>query len=171
MTLDWGWPQAIVLLVALQRLVELAIANRNTRRLLEKGGREVGAKHYPFIVALHATWLLALFLLTPGDTTIDLGLLGAFVLLQLARIWVMASLGAFWTTRIVTLPDTPLVRRGPYRFLRHPNYIIVALEIPLLPLAFGNIFLAIFFFIINVLLIGIRVKTEDQALAPRRSMG
>ena len=171
MTLDWGWPQAIVLLVALQRLVELGIANRNTRRLLEKGGREVGAKHYPFLVALHATWLSALFVLTPSDITIDLGLLGAFVLLQLARIWVLASLGAYWTTRIVTLPNTPLVRRGPYRFLRHPNYIIVALEIPLLPLAFGNIFLAIFFFLINILLIGIRVRSEEKALAPHRSMG
>lgn len=171
MTLDWGWPQAIVLLVALQRLVELVIANRNTRRLLEMGGREVGAKHYPLIVALHATWLSALFLLTPGDATIDLGLLGAFVLLQLARIWVMASLGAFWTTRIVTLPNTPLVARGPYRYLRHPNYIVVALEIPLLPLAFGKPFLAIMFFIINILLIFIRVRTEDEALAPRRSIG
>ena len=170
MTLDWGWPQAIVLLVALQRLIELAIAHRNTQRLLAMGGQEVGAKHYPFMVALHATWLSALFILTPGGTIIDLGLLGAFALLQIGRIWVMVSLGPFWTTRIVTLPDTPLVRRGPYRLFRHPNYVIVALEIPLLPLAFGNWLIAGLFFIINILLIIVRVQAEDSALAPRRCL-
>ena len=170
MTLDWGWPQAIVLLVAAQRIVELAIANRNTRRLLAMGAHEVGAKHYPFIVALHATWLAALFILTPGGTMIDLSLLGAFALLQVGRVWVMASLGSFWTTRIITLPDAPLVRRGPYRLLRHPNYVIVALEIPLLPLALDNWAIAIFFTIINILLLVIRMQSEDAALAPRRCL-
>ncbi len=170
MTPDWGWPQAIVLLVAAQRLVELTIADRNTRRLLARGGREIGAKHYPFIVALHATWLAALFISTPGGTKMDLSLLGAFALLQVGRVWVIASLGSFWTTRIVTLPDTPLVRRGPYRLLRHPNYVIVALEIPLLPLAFGNWQLSILFCLINTLLLIVRIQSEDAALASRRGL-
>src|SRR5439155_10954210 len=114
----------ILALVTLQRAGELWLSNRNTRRLLAQGAHEVGAAHYPFIVAVHALWLAALWWLAPGRP-IDGFWLAMFVLIELARIWVLASLGSRWTTRIIVLPEAPLVRRGPYRFVDHPNYLVV----------------------------------------------
>ena len=164
-----GWPQIIVLLVAAQRLAELVVAQRNTRRLLAEGAREEGAAHYPLFVLLHAVWLAALFALTPADAPVDPWLLGLFVLLQAGRVWVIASLGRYWTTRVVTLPGAPLVRRGPYRWVRHPNYVVVAGELAVLPLAFGEVWLAVLFSLLNVPLTLHRIRVEEGALAPRLS--
>jgi methyltransferase len=163
-----GLAQWLVLAVAAQRLVELAIARRNTARLLDAGGVEASRGHYPFIVILHGAWLIAVFALTPYEAPANIWLIGCFLLLQAGRIWVIASLGKFWTTRIITLPDTPLVRRGPYRWLRHPNYLIVALEIALLPLAFGEWSIAMVFSIGNAALMYFRIPAENRVLAPRR---
>lgn len=163
-----GIPQFVVLLVALQRVAEVAYAKRNTRCLIAEGGREHGARHYPVILALHAAWLGALFVAVPGDSPVLWPLLGLYLLLQVARVWTIASLGRFWTTRVITLPDTPLVRRGPYRVLRHPNYAIVALEIPALPLAFGAWELALGFGAANLLVLAYRVRVEDAVLSARR---
>jgi methyltransferase len=163
-----GWPQLVVLLVALQRLIELLIAQRNTTRLLAQGGREIGAAHYPLFILLHGGWLVALFALTPADAPISWPLLTLFVLLQLGRVWVVVSLGRYWTTRIVTLPAAPLVKRGPYRFLRHPNYLIVIGEIAVLPLTFGQWQLAAVFSVLNLALLAWRIRIEDAALSPRR---
>src|SRR5262245_44320569 len=127
---------AVLLLVTLQRLAELALARRNTRRLLGKGGIEIAPGHYPAIVALHAAWLSGLWLLAPPKAP-NLALLAVFGALQIGRTWVLAALGARWTTRIIVMPGAPLVRSGPYRLLDHPNYLIVAGEILVLPLAFG----------------------------------
>ena len=158
------WPHVAVLaFVTLQRLVELPIARANTRRLLAAGGHEVGAGHYPWIVALHAGWLASLWWLAPGRP-IDLLLLGLFGLVELARIWVLQSLGPRWTTRIIVVPGEKLVARGPYRFLRHPNYVVVAAEIALLPLVFGLWQLAIAFSILNALLMVVRIRAENGAL-------
>ena len=154
-------------LVVLQRLAELALAARNTRRLLAKGAVEVGRGHYPLIVALHAGWLAALALLVPADAPPLWPLLGLFLLLQAARIWVIASLGPYWTTRIITLPGAPLVRRGPYRWLRHPNYLVVVLEIAVLPLAFDAVGIAIVFSLLNAAMLWHRVRIESAALAAR----
>ncbi|MBN9026112.1 MULTISPECIES: isoprenylcysteine carboxyl methyltransferase family protein [Kaistia] len=165
-----GWAYWLLIAVALQRLVELARANRNTRRLLELGGREVGAEHYPLIVALHACWLLALTLLTSPDPPVNWGLIAVFALLQALRIWVLASLGPYWTTRIITLDDAPLQRKGPYRFMRHPNYLIVALEVPLLALILDLPVVALVFGAINLLLLAVRIQVEGRALAARRHM-
>lgn len=162
--------QAVVLLVALQRLAELIYAQRNTRRLLEAGGREVGARHYPLFVLLHGGWLIAHLLFVPADAPVNGWLLGLFVLLQLGRIWVIASLGRYWTTRIITLPEAPLVRRGPYRFLRHPNYLIVIGEIAALPLAFGAWQIALVFSLLNLALLAWRIRLEDATLAERRAV-
>ncbi|HEY0838087.1 MAG TPA: isoprenylcysteine carboxylmethyltransferase family protein [Azospirillum sp.] len=164
-----GWPQVIVLLVALQRLGELALAARNTRRLRAEGAREAGAGHYPLFVLLHAGWLAALFALTPAGAAVNPWLLAVFVGLQAGRGWVIASLGRFWTTRILTLPGAPLVRRGPYRWVRHPNYLIVAGELAVLPLAFGEVGLAVAFSLLNVPLTWHRIRVEEAALAPRVS--
>lgn len=161
-------PQGVVLLVALQRLAELLYARRNTRRLLAEGGYEVGAGHYPLIVALHAAWLLAIFVTVPGDAPVSRPLLAVYGLLQVARLWVMASLGRRWTTRLVVSPDRPLVTRGPYRWMRHPNYAIVAAEIAVLPAAFGAWQLALVFSLLNAGLLAWRMRAEERALAARR---
>ncbi len=161
----FGPPQIVVLLVAAQRLGELAYARRNTRALLAAGGVEHGAGHYPLIVVLHGGWLVALFALVPPEAPPSWGLLGCYGLLQLGRLWIIASLGARWTTRVIALPGADHVRRGPYRFLRHPNYLVVALEIPLLPLAFGAWQLALGFGVANLALLAHRIRVEDRALA------
>lgn len=163
-----GWPQAIVLAVAAQRLIELWWSRRNERALRARGAVEIGARHYPLFILLHGGWLVALFLFVPADAPLIWPLLVLFLLLQAARVWVIASLGRFWTTRVLSLPNAPLVRSGPYRLLRHPNYLIVALEIPLLPLAFGAWPLALLFGALNLLLLGYRISVEERALRPRR---
>jgi methyltransferase len=152
-------------LVLLQRATELALAAVNTRRLLALGAAEIDASAYPWFVVLHAGWLMSLFLLVPADAEPSWPLLGVYALLQLGRIWVIASLGRRWTTRIIVLPGAPLVRSGPYRWLRHPNYAIVTAEIALLPLAFGAIAIALLFSVGNLVLLARRIRIEDAALA------
>lgn len=166
MTLSWIY--GLLAFVTLQRCAELVYARRNTRRLLALGGHETGAEHYPFLVALHAAWLATLVLLARPTPSVHWVLLGTFLALQAARIWVIASLGRYWTTRIVTLDGVPLRRAGPYRWLRHPNYWIVALEIPLLPLILDLPVVALVFGAVNLILLGFRIDTEERALAPRR---
>ena len=158
---------AAVMLVALQRLAEMLYARANTRRLLAEGAVELGARHYPLIVALHCAWLAALLLFVPAETAPDWRLLGCYIALQPVRLWVISSLGRFWTTRIITLPGAPLVRRGPYRFMRHPNYLVVALEIALLPLAFGAWQIAAGFSLANAMLLAHRIRVEDSGLLGR----
>ena len=160
----------VVGLVALQRLAELVHARRNTRRLLAAGGREVGAGHYPALVALHVLWLLALVVWVPPDRPPVWPLLGAFLLLQAARIWVLASLGGYWTTRVITLDSAPLSRKGPYRWMKHPNYALVALEIAILPLAFGAWEVALVFSLANGVLLRHRMRLENAALESRRGI-
>jgi methyltransferase len=164
-----GRPLAWILaLVALQRLAELALASRNTRRLLARGAREVGRDHYPLFILLHASWLIAIALATPPRREPSWPLIGVFAILQLLRIWVIATLGPFWTTRVITLDGAPLVRSGPYRLVRHPNYWVVAGEIAVLPLAFGDWAIAAVWSILNALLLRRRLRVETAALAPRR---
>ena len=156
---------AVVILAAvtLQRLAELALARRNTRRLIAEGAYEIGAAHYPLIVAMHAAWLAALWVLA-WDRPVSLPWLGVFLGLQLLRVWVIATLGRRWTTRILILPGAPLVRRGPYRFLSHPNYAVVVGEIAVLPLAFGLAWLALLFSALNAMILWVRIRTEGRAL-------
>jgi methyltransferase len=158
---------AILALVTLQRLGELWLSNRNTRRLLSQGGQEVGRGHYPLILAVHALWLAALWWLAPGRPLQFLWL-GVFVVLQLVRVWVIASLGARWTTRIIILSNAPLVRTGPYRFVDHPNYLVVIGEIAALPLAFGLWQVALLFSALNAAVLAIRIREENRALGRLR---
>jgi methyltransferase len=157
----------ILALVSLQRLGELWLSNRNSRRLLAQGAHEVGASHYPLIVAVHVMWLGALWWLAPGRP-VDGFWLALFVLLQLARIWVITTLGPRWTTRIIVLPDAPLVRRGPYRFVDHPNYLVVVGEIATLPLTFGLWQVALLFTLLNAAVLWIRIREENRALRSLR---
>jgi methyltransferase len=163
-------PQWIVLIVAALRLAELVYAARNHRRLLAAGGREIGAGHYPLFVLLHGAWLLALFFLVPADAPVRPVPLALYILLLAGRAWVILSLGRYWTTRIVTVPDAPLVRGGPYRLLRHPNYAIVVGEIAVLPLVFDAWAIAVVFSVLNAGLLWHRIRVEDAALADRRAL-
>jgi methyltransferase len=157
-------------LVALQRLIELVWARSNTARLRRRGAVEADAGAYPFYVLLHAGWLASLAIFVPAATPPDWLLLGVFALLQLGRIWVIASLGRYWTTRIINLPDAPLVRTGPYRYVRHPNYLLVIAEVAVLPLAFGAATLAAIFSALNLVLIARRIRIENRVLAPRQAV-
>jgi methyltransferase len=159
----------ILTLVVAQRLGELALARINTRRLIARGGREVGRAHYPLFILLHASWLIAIAATTPLSAQPSWPLIGAFFALQLLRLWVIATLGPYWTTRIITIDETPLVRRGPFRFVRHPNYWIVSAEIAVLPLAFDAWEIALIWSILNALLLRHRIAVEDDALAPREA--
>ena len=150
-------------LVTLERLAELWLARRNTRRLLARGAVEHAAGHYPLIVALHLLWLTSLWWLAPGRP-IDGFWLGLFVLIEIGRVWVLTTLGPRWTTRIIVLSDAPLVRRGPYRFLDHPNYAVVVAEIAVLPMVFGLWGVAVVFSLLNAVLLWIRIREENRAL-------
>jgi methyltransferase len=162
-----SWAALIVALVAIERGAELIHARRNTRRLLAQGAIERGAGHYPPIVALHAAWLLSILVFAPSDEAPMWFWLGVFLLLQAARFWVLASLGPYWTTRIIVPRDAPRIRSGPYRFLRHPNYVVVAAEIAVLPLAFREWRVALVFSALNLALLAWRVRIENETLAER----
>lgn len=154
----------ILLLVTLQRLSELWIARRNTQWLLDRGGREAAPEHYPFIVALHAAWLIGLWFLAHGRE-VEHHWIGIFFILQALRIWILVTMGPRWTTRIIVLPEAPLVDKGPFRWVSHPNYCVVAAEILVLPLAFGLVWYALLFSILNAIILTIRIRAENEALA------
>ena len=159
------WPTfAILFFVLLQRLSELMLARSNTRALLAKGAREHAPGHYPLIVAVHASWLAALFWLAPGRP-IHWPFLLLFFLLQFGRVWVIRTLGPRWTTRIIVLPGAPLVEDGPFRFVSHPNYLVVIGEIAVLPLVFGLWQVAALFSVLNAIVLAIRIRAETRALA------
>jgi methyltransferase len=158
---------AILGYVSLERLFELVFAGRNTKRLRAMGATEHGQGHYPLMVALHTAWLVTLWFLA-RDRDPDIFWLAIYVLLQAARLWVMASLGPRWTTRIITLPGEDLVKEGPYRFLNHPNYWVVIGEIAVLPLVFGLPWVALIFSILNAAMLTVRVREENRALARTR---
>ncbi len=153
----------IVALVTLERLGELWLSNRNTKRLLAQGAHEVAADHYLLIVAVHVLWLASLWVLAPSRS-VDGFWLGAYVLLQVGRFWTIEALGNRWTTRIIVLPDAPLVKRGPYQFIDHPNYVVVAGEIAVLPLVFGLFRVAVVFSLLNAAVLAIRIREENRAL-------
>lgn len=153
----------VLALVTVQRLGELVLAQRNTRRLLARGAIEVAPGHYGLIVAVHAAWLVGLWILAPGGVP-NLVWLFVFACLQAGRLWILASLGERWTTRIIVLPHAPLVRRGPYRFLAHPNYVVVVGEIAALPLAFGLPGFALVLSVLNAAVLTIRIRAESGAL-------
>ena len=159
--------ELILSLVTLQRAGELTISSHNTSRLLARGAVEVAARHYPLIVAVHAAWLISLWVLG-HDRPVNILALLLYLVLQGSRVSVMWTLGSRWTTRIIVLPEQPLVSAGPYRFLAHPNYAVVAGEIAVLPLVLGLPLLAAIFTILNAAVLAIRIAAENRALAASR---
>jgi methyltransferase len=160
---------AVLAYVIVERLLELVIANRNTKQLLARGGREAGREHYPFMIALHVSWLAAIVLWVIWiDPPLHPVFFLLFALTQGLRMWTMMSLGPYWTTRIITLPRAPLVSAGPYKFMRHPNYVVVVLEIALLPLALSAWHIAAVFSVLNAAMLWVRIRAENAALSSRR---
>jgi methyltransferase len=153
----------VLALVTVQRLGELVLARRNTAALMRRGAIEVAPGHYPAIIACHSLWLASLWLLG-WSRPVELGWLALFVLLQAARVWILATLGARWTTRIIIVPGEVLVARGPYRFIKHPNYAVVVGEIAVLPLVFGLPVVALVFTLLNAGVLFVRIRAENRAL-------
>ena len=154
--------------IVVQRLSELVIARITTARLMARGAYEVGAGHYPMMVAMHSAWIGCLIVFGIGQP-VSLGWLMAFVLLQILRIWILATLGPRWTTRIIILPE-PLVTRGPFRYLRHPNYVLVVAEIIVAPMVLGLVWVALLFTLLNAAMLWVRIGVEGRALAKLRDL-
>ncbi|PIL21600.1 membrane protein [Puniceibacterium antarcticum] len=152
--------------IVVQRLSELVIAKINTARLLERGAYEVGRGHYPVMVAMHAAWLGCL-LIFGYDQHMNFAWLSVFVGLQLFRLWILGTLGARWTTRIIIL-DAPLVQHGPFRYLKHPNYVLVVAELMVAPMVLGLVWIAALFTVLNAAMLWVRIGVEGKALVPLR---
>jgi methyltransferase len=162
-----SFAELILALVTLQRAGELVISRNNTRQLLARGAVEVASGHYPAVVAVHAAWLLSLWVFG-HDQPVNPVALAVYLALQGFRIWVLRTLGSRWTTRIIILPERPLVSAGPYRWLSHPNYAVVTGEIAVLPLVFDLPLLAALFTVLNAAVLAIRIRAENRALAASR---
>ncbi len=168
---DWPiWAQILFAYVVVQRLAELAYANANTRRLLAEGGREYGAGHYPLFIVLHGGWLASIALFAKPPEIPNMLLLNIFVASQTFRCWTLASIGRWWTTRIISAPHFPKVKRGPYRLIKHPNYALVVVEIALLPLILGAPAMALTFSILNAVLLWWRIRVENIVLTERGTL-
>ena len=150
--------------IVVQRLGELVIAKRNTAALLARGAHEVGAAHYPVMVALHSSWILCL-LIFGYSQDIHLGWLALYAVLQVFRVWIIGTLGRRWTTRIIVI-DEPLVAKGPFRFIPHPNYTLVVLEVFVAPMVLGLVWVALLFSALNAAMLYHRIRVEDGALRP-----
>ena len=160
----------ILLLVTAERLGELWLARRNTTALLKQGAVEMAPQHYTLIVLLHGFWLAGLWLLG-RDQPVNLFWLAVFLVLQVLRVWVLATLGRRWTTRIIVLPGDKLVSTGPYRWLTHPNYVVVVGEIAVLPLCLGLPWYALIFSLANAAVLTVRIRAENAALLHQRNLG
>lgn len=159
----------VIALVVVQRLIELVIAKRNEVWLRSQGAVEYGASHYKFIVLLHTAWFVSMIVEYSFNDVIEIQtstavLLCVFLVLQVLRAWVLTSLGKYWNTKILVVPNARLVMKGPYRFVKHPNYVIVILELIVLPLAFNLIITAALFSMLNAAVLYVRIKEENRAL-------
>jgi methyltransferase len=163
-----GGPQIAALLVLAQRGLEELYSARNTKALLAEGAHEAGAFFYPVVAATHLAWIASLFFLIPPTAPIVWPLIAYYLALQIVRYWVIASLGRFWTHRIITLPHAPITRGGPYRYLSHPNYALTIIETFVLPLAFGALALAVIMTTLWWTVIATKIRLEDEALGARR---
>lgn len=163
-----GLPQMVALLILLQRGAEELYSARNTRTLLAAGATEAGRSYYPVVATTHLAWIASLFFLIPPTAEASAILVAAYLVLQAVRYWVIATLGRFWTHRIITLANAPIVRRGPYKLLRHPNYAVTIAETFLLPAAFSAWALGAIMTAIWTAVLAYKIKLEDEALAFRR---
>lgn len=150
-----------------QRLSELYVASRNQKWLLQHGALEYGREHYPYMITLHTAFIISLITeyILQQHITINYYLIALFVLLTCLKALVIANLGPYWNTRIYRVPGTPPVATGIYKYIKHPNYIIVIVEIVVIPLAFGLYYTLIIFSLLNAAMLYVRIKKENEALA------
>src|SRR5436190_17407170 len=166
MGFDWlGWPQLAALLLLAQRGLEELHSARNTRQLLADGGREAGREYYPVVAVTHLAWIASIFFLIPSDAPIVWPLLVLYLLLQVARYWIIGTLGPYWTHRIITLEAAPIIKGGPYKWVRHPNYLVTVLETLLLPAVFGEPALGAIMAAIWSAVLYYKILLADPALA------
>ncbi|KAA0964833.1 isoprenylcysteine carboxyl methyltransferase [Sporosarcina sp. ANT_H38] len=158
----------VISIVIIQRLVELVVAKRNEKWMRSQGAFEAGAAHYPIMVSMHIAFFISLlaedFLFDRSVSSVWILFLVIFLVAQVARIWCLASLGKFWNTKIIILPGADVVQKGPYKWVRHPNYIIVTTELLVLPLMFGAYITAIIFTLLNAWMLSVRIPAEEKAL-------
>jgi methyltransferase len=158
----------VVGFVIFQRIIELLIARNNEKWIRSQGGYEVGAKHYPYMVAIHVGFFISLIIeflaFKDGLSRFWLPLFVLFISLQLMRVWVISSLGRYWNTKILVLPGANVVKKGPFHLIRHPNYVVVTCEIIVIPLLFGAYFTAVIFTILNIIILSVRIPKEEAAL-------
>ena len=152
--------------VILLRIGELLLSKRNEKWLLRNDAVEYGNEHYPFIVALHVVFILSLILeySTRQPTSYSLFFLIVYFLLLAFKSWVMLSLGKFWNTKIYRIADVPLITKGPYKYFKHPNYLVVIGEIAVIPLAFHLYYTTLTFTVLNTIMLTVRIKEENKAL-------
>lgn len=156
------WLNLVILsLVTFQRLSELFVSRRNTSRLIARGGYEVGGGHYWLLIGFHTVWMIGLWVYG-WNNPVNWTWLFVYLVIQALRGWVVAALGDRWTTRIIVMPGEPLVTTGPYRYLRHPNYYIVLLEVFVLPMVFGMFWYALGFSIVNAAVVYWRIRIEEE---------
>ncbi|MDN4607822.1 isoprenylcysteine carboxyl methyltransferase family protein [Sporosarcina highlanderae] len=158
----------VISIVIVQRLFELLIARRNEKWMMSQGAFEAGATHYPIMVGMHILFFISLlvevFFFNRQLSPIWTILLTFFLIAQVLRVWCLASLGKFWNTKIIVLPNAEVVRKGPYKWIRHPNYTIVATELLVLPLMFNAFFTAVLFTLLNCWMMTVRIPAEEKAL-------
>ncbi len=163
--MHFGWGAVLLAYLTAQRLAELVVGQAKRRRACSlSGGVEYGRSHLPLMQLLHAAWLAGMWLLA-YDHSVHPVFFALFVAVQIARFWVLLTLGRRWTIRVIVVPGEKLVARGPYRWLRHPNYAIVIGEIAVVPLALGLPFFALIFSLLNAVVLSIRIPQENAALA------
>jgi methyltransferase len=165
----------LISFIILERGIELLWSSRNRQIVLSRGGREFYPETYPKIVILHAFFLIALIIESfPWQLALSpakLGLITIFLTLQLFRYWCLVSLGEYWNTRILLIPGEKVVRKGPYRYLRHPNYSVVIIEFILIPLILETPVTLIVFFCVNFLVLKQRVRLEEKVLTDFTNYG
>ena len=158
----------LLIFVILQRLGELIIAKRNEKKMLARGAAEYDREGYKYIVLMHTMFFISLiteYNLTSAELNrFSFIFLAVFVLAQVGRYWVIVSLGEYWNTRIIVLKNTPLIKKGPYKYFKHPNYIVVAVELAVIPLIFSCYITAIVFTLLNLLVLRRRIRMEERAL-------
>ncbi|MDQ0208463.1 isoprenylcysteine carboxyl methyltransferase family protein [Alkalicoccobacillus murimartini] len=158
-----------IAVVIVQRLAEVGVARSNERWMKDQGAFEAGASHYPVMVAMHCCFFVSLlvevtWIKTSSWTLWSVVPLAIFLVAQMIRVWALVSLGKFWNTKIIVLPGAEPVKRGPYRWIRHPNYVVVIAEVLLLPLIFQAYFTAVVFSLLNAAMLMVRIKAEEEAL-------
>jgi len=163
-----GPPQIVALILLVQRGLEELHSARNTRRLIAEGAHEAGRDYYPVVAVAHLAWIASIFFLIPPDAPIVWPFAILYIALQPVRYWVIGTLGRYWTHRIITLDRAPVVRAGPYRLIRHPNYAVTIAETLVLPLAFGAVALAIIMTAVWTAVVGYKIVLEDRAIGDRR---